>query len=140
MGIEYSTQQKPLTAEDVKQLKEAMAANRVKDQTAAYDKAFENFKYFAVENFNKYLKEAVKNGWTKFSILSRAASLDSSIEKHLRDKTLDKEWCYRCGNYYANKYPDFAITYEFDDAEMKMTFHVDISPKQITPALEHATD
>lgn len=131
MGIEYSTQQKPLTAEDVKQMKETMAANRVKDQTAAYNTAFENFKHFAVENFNKYLKEAVKNGWSKFAILSRVATLDSSIEKHLRDKDLDREWFYRCGNYYANTYPDFAITYEYDEAEMKMTYHVDISPKPV---------
>jgi hypothetical protein len=129
MGVEYSTQQKPLTAEDVKLMKETIAANRVKDQTAAYNTVFENFKYFAVENFNKYLKEAVKNGWTKFTILSRVATLDSSIEKHLRDKELDKEWFYRCGNYYANTYPDFTITYEYDDAEKKMTYHVDISPK-----------
>lgn len=131
MGIEYSTQQKPLTAEDVKQMKETMAANRVKDQTAAYNVEFENFKYFAVENFNEYLKEAVKNGWTKFTILSRVAILDSSIEKHLRDKEHDKEYLYRCGNYYANTYPDFTITYEYDDAGEKMTYHVDISPKPV---------
>jgi hypothetical protein len=129
MGIEYSTQQKPLTAEDVKQMKETMAANRIKDQTAAYDTAFANFKYFAVENFNMYLKEAVKKGWSKFTIQSRVVVLDSSIEKYLRDKELDKEWFYRCGNYYANTYPDFTITYEYDDAEEKMKYHVDISPK-----------
>jgi len=132
MGIEYSTQQKPLTAEDVKQMKETMAANRIKDQTAAYNTAFENFKYFAVENFNSYLTKAVKNGSSTLIIQSCVSTLDSSIEKHLRDKERDKEYLYRCGNYYANTYPDFTITYEYDDAGEKMTYHVDISPKPVT--------
>lgn len=134
MGLEYSKPQKPLTAEDVKRMQDTMAVNKAKDQAAAYDIAFENFKYFAIENFNNYLKEAVKAESTKFD--SYISLLDSRINKHLRNKELDIDLLYRCANYLANTYPDFVITYDFDDATMKIKYHVDISPKLPTRATE----
>ena len=131
MGVSES---KPLTAEDIKRMKETMAANRAKDQAVAYNTAFSNFTHFAVESFNKNLTSVVKLNSNQFKFVMTLRTLDGYIEKHLRDKELDKEWLYRCSNFYIKTYPDFDIKHEMNEAGNEMTYVVTIQPEK--PNLE----
>lgn len=129
-----TTESKPLTAEDIKRMKETMAANRAKDQASAYDTAFSNFAHFAVSSFNSNLTSAVKLNGNQFKFVMTLRTLDGSIEKHLRSAELDKEWLYRCSNFYIKTYPDFEIKHELNEAGNEMTYIVNIQPEK--PKLE----
>ncbi len=129
-----TTESKPLTAEDIKRMKETMAANRAKDQAAAYDTAFSNFAHFAVSSFNNNLTSAVKLNSNQFKFVMTLRTLDGYIEKHLRSAELDKEWLYRCSNFYIKTYPDFEIKHEMNEAGNEMTYIVTIQPEK--PKLE----
>ena len=131
MGVSKS---KPLNAEDIKRMKETMAANRAKDQAVAYDIAFSNFTYFAVDTFNKNLTSAVKLNINQFKIVMTTNILDIYIKKHLRDKELDREWLYRCSNYYIKTYPDFDIKRELNETGDQMECNVTIQAEK--PKLE----
>lgn len=129
-----TTESRPLTAEDIKQMKATMAANRAKDQAVAYDTAFSNFAHFAVSSFNKNLTSAVKLNSNQFKFVMTLRTLDGYIEKHLRTAELDKEWLYRCSNFYIKTYPDFEIKHELNEAGTEMTYIVNIQPEN--PKLE----
>jgi hypothetical protein len=57
-------------------------------------------------------------------------TLDIYIEKHLRTAELDKEWLYRCSNFYIKTYPDFDIKHEMNEAGNEMTYVVTIQPEK----------
>lgn len=131
MGISES---KPLNAKDIKRMKETMSANRAKDQAATYDDAFSNFTSKAVSSFNKTITKAVKLNSNQLKLVITTNILDIYVEKHLRTAELDKEWLYRCSNYYIKTYPDFEIKRELNETGDQMECTVNINPE--TPKLE----
>ncbi len=137
MGLAISQETKPLTAEDVKKMKEAAAANKQRDQANAYDICFSNFCYFAVKSFNNNVDAAIKANSDVFRFAMTTKYLDGSIDKYLRDTTLDTEFLYRCSNFYIKTYPDFEIKHELDAAGTSMIYIVNINPVRPTAPPEN---
>ena len=57
-------------------MKETMAANRAREQAIAYDSAFQDFTYFAIDNFNSNITDAVKANWESFKFITSTKVLD----------------------------------------------------------------
>jgi hypothetical protein len=103
--------------------------------SVAYDIAFSNFTYCAVDTFNKNLTSAVKLNSNQFKFVMTTRTLEVYItEKHLRTAELDTEWLYRCSNFFIKTYPDFDIKHKMNEAGNEMSYIINITPEK--PKLE----